>query len=155
MDFLVRRLFSALVTVVGVATLVFFLIHLIPGDPVDRILGDSARPADREALRTALGLDAPVSVQFGDFLSGLARLDLGDSIVSGRPVASLIAQHLPATLQLAAAAPTDPPATTRRVQEESSEQKNGNRLGRLMQALRELTELDDIDSQRISTSPML
>ena len=104
MDFLVRRLFSALVTVVGVATLVFFLIHLIPGDPVDRILGDSARPADREALRTALGLDAPVSVQFGDFLSGLARLDLGDSIVSGRPVASLIAQHLPATLQLAAAA---------------------------------------------------
>jgi peptide/nickel transport system permease protein len=103
-DFLVRRLFSALVTVVGVATLVFFLIHLIPGDPVDRILGDSARPADREALRTALGLDAPVSVQFGDFLSGLARLDLGDSIVSGRPVASLIAQHLPATLQLAAAA---------------------------------------------------
>lgn len=104
MDFLVRRLFSALVTVVGVATLVFFLIHLIPGDPVDRILGDSARPADREALRTALGLDASVPVQFGGFLAGLARLDLGDSLVSGRPVATLIAQHLPATLQLAAAA---------------------------------------------------
>jgi peptide/nickel transport system permease protein len=104
MDFVVRRLLSALVTVVGVATLVFFLIHLIPGDPVDRILGDSARPADREALRTALGLDAPVSVQFGHFLAGLTRLDLGDSIVSGRPVVSLIAQHLPATLQLAAAA---------------------------------------------------
>ena len=104
MDFLVRRLLSALVTVVGVATLVFFLIHLIPGDPVDRILGDSARPADREALRTALGLDAPVSVQFGGFLAGLVRLDLGDSIVSGRPVVSLIARHLPATLQLAAGA---------------------------------------------------
>ena len=104
MDFLVRRLLSALVTVVGVATLVFFLIHLIPGDPVDRILGDSARPADREALRTALGLDAPVSVQFGGFLAGLVRLDLGNSIVSGRPVVSLIARHLPATLQLAAGA---------------------------------------------------
>lgn len=104
MDFLVRRLLSALLTVVGVATLVFFLIHLIPGDPVDRILGDSARPADREALRTALGLDAPVSVQFGRFMAGLTRLDLGDSIVSGRPVVSLIAEHLPATLQLAAAA---------------------------------------------------
>jgi peptide/nickel transport system permease protein len=104
MDFVVRRLLSALITVVGVATLVFFLIHLIPGDPVDRILGDSARPADREALRTALGLDAPVSVQFGRFLAGLTRLDLGDSIVSGRPVVALIAQHLPATLQLAAAA---------------------------------------------------
>jgi peptide/nickel transport system permease protein len=104
MDFLVRRLLSALLTVVGVATLVFFLIHLIPGDPVDRILGDSARPADREALRTALGLDAPVSVQFGRYMAGLTRLDLGDSIVSGRPVVSLIAEHLPATLQLAAAA---------------------------------------------------
>jgi len=100
----IRRLLSALVTVIGVAVLVFFLIHLIPGDPVERLLGDSARPADREALRTALGLNQPLASQFLDYAGGLLRLDPGTSLVSGRPVATLVAQHLPATLELAIAA---------------------------------------------------
>jgi len=102
--YLVRRLLSALVTVAGVAVLVFLLIHLIPGDPVERLLGESARPADREALRVALGLDQPLYVQFFDYVGGLARFDLGSSLVSGRSVAELVASQLPATLELALAA---------------------------------------------------
>lgn len=104
MAYLFRRLLLALFTVAGVAILVFFLIHLVPGDPVDRILGDSARPADREALRESLGLHEPLAVQFGQFTVGLLHLDLGASIVTGKPVSTLIRQHFPATLELAFAA---------------------------------------------------
>ena len=98
------RLASALVVVFGVITLVFFLIHLVPGDPVEVMLGESSQAADRAALRHALGLDAPLAVQFGRYLSGLAGLDLGQSLHSKRPVAELLAQRLPATLELAVAA---------------------------------------------------
>jgi len=88
----------------GVALLVFLLIHLIPGDPVERLLGESARPADREALRIALGLDQPLWRQLLDYAAGLVRGDLGLSLVSGKPVGDLILAQLPATLELAAAA---------------------------------------------------
>ncbi len=98
------RLVSAAVVVFGVVTLVFFLIHLVPGDPVEVMLGESGQAADRAALRHTLGLDRPLSVQFGRYLSGLAGLDLGQSLHSKRPVAELLAQRLPATLELAAAA---------------------------------------------------
>lgn len=104
MDYLVPRLLSALITVAGVAVLVFLLIHLIPGDPVERMLGESARPADREALRAALGLDVPLPRQLLDYAAGLLRGDLGSSLVSDRPVAILIGERVPATLELAAAA---------------------------------------------------
>lgn len=102
--YLLRRLFYGLLTMAGVALLVFFLIHLIPGDPVERLLGESARPADREALRVSLGLDQPLGHQLLDYLSGLFRGDLGDSLVNGRPVNDLILSQLPATLELASAA---------------------------------------------------
>lgn len=102
--FVLSRLASASVTVFGVAVLVFSLVHLIPGDPVEVMLGESAQPADREALRSALGLDRPLPVQFGSYLAGLARLDLGSSLHSRRPVSDLIAERLPATLELAATA---------------------------------------------------
>ena len=98
------RLASALVVVFGVITLVFFLIHLVPGDPVEVMLGESSQAADRAALRHALGLDAPLAVQFERYVSGLAGLDLGQSLHSKRPVAELLAQRLPATLELAVAA---------------------------------------------------
>jgi len=90
--------------VLGVALLVFLLLHLVPGDPVELMLGDSARPADREALRHALGLDRPLSVQLLNWFSGLARLDLGESLFSHRPVVEILGERLPATLELAAAA---------------------------------------------------
>jgi peptide/nickel transport system permease protein len=103
-NFLLSRLFSALLVIVGVVCLVFLLIHLIPGDPVDVMLGESARPADREALRSSLGLDQPMGVQLADYLGGVLRLDLGTSLHSDQPVSQLMAKRIPATLQLALAA---------------------------------------------------
>lgn len=103
-SFAATRLGSAAVTVLGVVTVVFLLLHLVPGDPVEVMLGESARPAERAALREALGLDRPLGVQWLDYVSRLARLDLGASLHSRRPVAALIKEHLPATLGLAAAA---------------------------------------------------
>jgi ABC-type dipeptide/oligopeptide/nickel transport system permease component len=97
------RLLSALVVMLGVCTLVFLLIHLVPGDPVEAMLGESASPADREALRHALGLDLPVAEQYGRYLAGLLRLDLGQSFFDQRPVVEIVGERLPATLQLAAA----------------------------------------------------
>lgn len=102
--FLISRLASALGVIIGVCTLVFLLIHLVPGDPVELMLGESASPADRAVLRAALGLDQPLLVQFVQFASGLGRLDLGQSLHFHRPVADLLAERLPATLELAAAA---------------------------------------------------
>jgi len=101
---LVSRLGLALVVALGVASLVFALIHLTPGDPVEALLGESAASVDREALRTALGLDAPLPAQWWRFVSGLATGDLGRSLGSQRPVAMLIAERLPQTLVLAVAA---------------------------------------------------
>jgi peptide/nickel transport system permease protein len=98
------RIGSALLVVLGVCTLVFLLIHLVPGDPVEAMLGESARPADRAALRTDLGLDRPLWAQYAGYLSGLARLDLGISFQDRRPVAELLAERIPPTLELTAAA---------------------------------------------------
>ena len=103
-QFLVARLSSAAVVVLGVACLVFLLIHMVPGDPVEVMLGESARAADREALRRAMGLDQPLIVQLGDFLASLLRLDLGQSLYSKRPIAEVLAERLPATAELAVAA---------------------------------------------------
>ena len=99
-----QRFWSATLSIGGVAVLVFFLIHLIPGDPVDVMLGESASQADREALRDSLGLNQPVMVQLGDYLAGLAQGDLGRSLHSQRPVTDLLAERLPATAELAGVA---------------------------------------------------
>ncbi len=80
---LLSRVGSALVVVLGVCTLVFLLIHLIPGDPVEAMLGESAQPSDREALRAALGLDRPIGEQYLEYLRRLTRLDLGESFQDG------------------------------------------------------------------------
>ncbi len=104
MRYLCRRLMLAFPTVLGVATLVFLLIHLVPGDPVDVMLGETARNADKVRLRHQLGLDRPVPVQYARYLSHLVRGDLGRSLHSGRPVRRLIVARYPATLELAGAA---------------------------------------------------
>jgi peptide/nickel transport system permease protein len=101
---LISRLGSALVVVLGVCTLVFLLIHLVPGDPVEAMLGESARPADRSALRASLGLDRPLAEQYLGYLGGLVRLDLGESFQDRRPVAAVLAERIPATLELTVAA---------------------------------------------------
>ncbi|MES0370662.1 MAG: ABC transporter permease [Mariprofundaceae bacterium] len=96
------RIIQAVPTLLGVATLVFFLLHLVPGDPVDALLGETAMAADREALRKALNLHLPLYEQYGQFLLGLLSGDWGNSIVDGRGVLELIAERLPATAELAA-----------------------------------------------------
>lgn len=103
--FALVRVGTALVTVLGVVTLVFFLVHLIPGDPVDAILGDEATPADRAALRAHLRLDRPLVVQYGLYLGDVASGTLGTSFRErGVSVATKIAEVYPHTLVLAAAA---------------------------------------------------
>ena len=87
----------------GVATLVFALIHLIPGDPVRTMLGESAREDSVIELRTRLGLDKPLYEQYGIYLKDLVRGDLGTSLRTNEPVASAIASRMPATLELAIA----------------------------------------------------
>ena len=102
--YLLRRLVLTIPVLLGVATLVFSLIHLVPGDPAQAMLGDGASPADIAQLRTRLGLDRPLLEQYGGFLSGLVRGDLGVSFRTDRPVTSQIIERLPATAELAAAA---------------------------------------------------
>ncbi len=99
-----RRLALLVPTVLGVLTLVFFLVHLIPGDPVELMLGETASRADLARLRADLGLDRPLGEQYARFLGGLARGDLGRSFFYRKPVLAVIAGALPATALLAAAA---------------------------------------------------
>ena len=103
MRYLASRLFSALVVVLGVSCLVFLLIHLVPGDPVEVMLGESSRPADREALRHALGLDLPLHLQLWHYFRDLLHFDLGTSLHSRRPIVDILMERIPATLELAAA----------------------------------------------------
>lgn len=100
---IVLRILQAIPTLLGVATLVFFLLHLVPGDPVDALLGEMALAADRAALRQALHLDAPLPVQYADYLAGLGSGAWGASLIDHRDVLSLILERLPATLELAVA----------------------------------------------------
>ncbi|WP_455223322.1 nickel ABC transporter permease [Kaarinaea lacus] len=98
--FLVTRLASAAIVVFGVSSLVFFMIHFIPGDPVEVMLGESARVTDRENLRHALGLDRPILVQWLDYLYHIARFDLGESLHSKQPIIEILVARIPATLEL-------------------------------------------------------
>ena len=102
--FLARRLALTIPVLLGVATLVFSLIHLIPGDPALAMLGETASEEDVAALRTKLGLDRPLLEQYGAFLGGAVRGDLGTSLRTSQPVTQAILERLPATFELAAAA---------------------------------------------------
>jgi ABC-type dipeptide/oligopeptide/nickel transport system permease component len=102
--YLVRRLLLTIPVLIGVATLVFALIHFIPGDPAQAILGEAASPEDIAQLRERLGLDRPLLVQYGSFLRGLLRGDLGVSLRNDQPVTQQILERMPATAELAFAA---------------------------------------------------
>ena len=99
--YLVRRLVLTIPVLLGVATLVFSLIHFIPGDPAQAMLGEGAAPEDVAQLRQRLGLDRPLIVQYGAFLQGLARGDLGVSLRNDQPVLGQILERMPATAELA------------------------------------------------------
>ena len=102
-EYLARRLLALVPVALGVATLTFAIIHLVPGDPIVAMLGESAMPADVVAMRHQMGLDRPLLGQYVSYLGGLSVGDLGESTLYRRPVAQLIAERFPATIELAAA----------------------------------------------------
>ncbi len=104
--FLLRRVLLTIPVLLGVATLVFSLIHLVPGDPAQAMLGDGASPQDIAELRTNLGLDRPLLTQYLAFMRQAAAGDLGTSFRTGQPVTMMIAERVPATAELALAAMT-------------------------------------------------
>ncbi len=104
LSFIARRLALTVLVLFGVATLVFSLIHLVPGDPAQAMLGDGASPDDIAQLRARLGLDRPLLDQYWTFLGGLVRGDLGTSLRTQQPVSAQILERLPATAELASAA---------------------------------------------------
>jgi peptide/nickel transport system permease protein len=99
--FLIRRSLLALPTLLGAVTLVFLLVHLIPGDPVEVMLGETASATDKVALRRSLGFDRPLTTQYRSFLLNLISGDLGRSLYEAASVGAIIRARLPATLQLA------------------------------------------------------
>lgn len=101
--YLVRRLVAAVLILLGVSFITFFLLYILPADPVRQIAGRSATAATVESIRAELGLDQPFLVQYGRYLAGLVQGDLGRSYLQRTEVAELIASRLPPTLLLMAA----------------------------------------------------
>lgn len=100
-----RRLLSLLLAVGLAVTVVFFLLHILPGDAITAELVQSgATPEEIEAQRTVMGLDQPLLIQYGRYMAGLVQGDLGFSLVTREPVASMIARNLIPTLILAVGA---------------------------------------------------
>ncbi|MGA8367220.1 MAG: nickel ABC transporter permease [Candidatus Acidiferrales bacterium] len=95
------RLLLALPALWLIVTMVFLLVHIVPGDPVEQMLGEGARAEDIQQLRHTLGLDLPVSVQYGRYIKGVLHGDLGESFRFQQPVAQVVLSHYPATLELA------------------------------------------------------
>lgn len=100
----IRRLLLAIPTLIAMLTMVFVLVRLVPGDAAVAMLGDGASGAALQALRTQLGLDQPIGVQYLHFISDMLTGNFGRSMVSGRTVLEEVAQVLPYTLELAAVA---------------------------------------------------
>jgi peptide/nickel transport system permease protein len=98
-----RRLIGAIPVLFGISFLIFLLMHIAPGDPVSLLLGDDATPADIARTRHEWGLDRPLIVQYADFISRALTGDFGRSLKFNEPVMKLIAERLPATIELAIA----------------------------------------------------
>ncbi|KZE81476.1 peptide ABC transporter permease [Paenibacillus jamilae] len=102
-SYIVKRLAILIPVLLGMTLIVFSIIHAIPGDPAETILGDKATEQSKQALREQLGLDKPWLQQYGTYLSELARGGLGDSIRTRQPIAREMVPYLAATLELTVA----------------------------------------------------
>lgn len=100
-QYIIRRFLQMIPITLGIITLIFSLIHLIPGDPAASIAGEGARPEDIAQVRKALGLDQPLWKQYVTYLGNLARGDLGRSFRTNESVTKEILARYPATIQLA------------------------------------------------------
>ena len=102
--FILRRLLFSIPTLFGVLIVAFLLLYVAPGDPVQAMVGERADEATIARLRAELRLDDPLPVQFGHYIAGIARGDLGKSYITNRPIRNDIIERFPKTLQLAGAA---------------------------------------------------
>ncbi|CDN42380.1 Dipeptide transport system permease protein DppB [Paenibacillus sp. P22] len=100
LNYTIRRLLMLIPVLLGMTIIVFSIIHAIPGDPAEVILGEKASNSSKEALRKELKLDQPLLVQYGDYLKKLAAGDLGTSIRTREPISAEITPYLAATLEL-------------------------------------------------------
>ena len=98
--FILHRVLSLIPTIFGISVLVFFMIHLIPGDPAEMMLGERANEQSLKVLREQLGLNEPLYVQYGLFMSRLVRGDLGRALRTNEKITVEIAARLPATIEL-------------------------------------------------------
>jgi ABC-type dipeptide/oligopeptide/nickel transport system permease component len=99
--YLALRILLALPALWLIVTMVFMLAHIVPGDPVQQMLGEGARAEDLQQMRHMLGLDMPVMAQYRHYLAGIAHGDLGESFRFQQPVTQVVLSHYPATLELA------------------------------------------------------
>jgi len=100
LQFILSRILSAIIVIFGVVLIVFLLIHLVPGDPIEVLLGDSPTMADREQLRHSLGLDQTILTQFIQYINRLLHFDLGESIHSGRAISEVLIPRILPTVYL-------------------------------------------------------
>lgn len=101
-SFIIQRLGTGLIVLLGISIFSFALIHLIPGDPIRIMLGENATAEQVQALREQLGLNEPLVTQYFHFVMGVLQGDLGTSFKTGRPVLTEIMERFPATVKLAA-----------------------------------------------------
>jgi len=102
--YIIRRLLGAIPLVLGIATIIFFVVNLAPGDPSLRFMNPNISPEALEQIRTNMGLDDPVPVRYVKWMASLAQGDLGYSFTRNRPVLAIILEILPNTLWLSVAA---------------------------------------------------
>jgi len=104
-EYILKKIVISFITILGAVSLVFFIIHMIPGDPVENLLGEQALSVDKERIRKSLGLDKPIHQQYIVFIKNLARGDLGESLYrKGQKVSELIRERFPNTFILALSA---------------------------------------------------
>ena len=100
LKYITKKLILMIPVLIGLTIIVFMILHLSDGSPVDLIVGPNATPEVYESITESLGLDKPLYVQYFTFLKGIVKGDLGKSILQNRPVSELIAERFPVTLKL-------------------------------------------------------
>ena len=104
LSYIIRRLLQLFIVLFGVSVITFVMLYVIPGDPARMLAGKNATPEKIQAIRVQKGLDKPVYVQYGTWVSGLARGDMGKSFYLQQDVSTMIKENAPNTIQLAIAA---------------------------------------------------
>ncbi len=99
-EFIIRRLLTSFIVLIGVSIMTFFISRVVPSNPAELFIGPKARPDDIERVSKQLGLDKPLPIQYGIYMGELLRGDLGQSLGTKRPVLTEISSRLPATLEL-------------------------------------------------------